>query len=176
MLSEYLPLRPAWHLLSVRLSCLSVILGLAAAMFGSWMILEEIRFYALQIRPYAFCVACFAWALVLWDDLNRTNSRWRYVFIAMLLALATSVHFYSVFFIPCLGVVELLRLIQTRQFRLPLWIAMFLAGASAFLWLPMIHVMSKYNSGDTGSPSYYATPSVSRGCFTAITISCVKTG
>lgn len=140
-------------------------LGLPAALLGCYMVLEQVRFYAIQIRPYSVCVALFGIALILWDNLELPNSRWRYFGIFATLALATSIHFYSVFFVPALGLIEVLRWVRARQFRPALWIALFLAGASIAIWLPLIRAFSKYNGGDINSPNFYGQPTIPRILF-----------
>lgn len=141
-------------------------LGIPAALFGCFIILEELRFYALQVRPYSACVALFGIALVMWDDLELPNSWWRYLTIFATLALANSIHFYSVFFIPTIGLIELMRWVRTRQFRFSVWLALFLAGVSIAVWLPLIRVFSQYNGGDVNSPAFYGRPTAMRLLYT----------
>ncbi len=165
--SSYLALRlPSITAVFIFAYCSFVLvrryLGLAAALFACCLILEDVRFYSLQIRPYAACIALFGVALVLWDGLERSGSRWRLIAMFVMLAGADSIHFYSVFFIPTIGLVEILRWARTRQFRLPVWITLFLSGAAIFVWLPLIRAFSKYNGADVNSPLFYGRPTVAR--------------
>ena len=137
-------------------------LGNAPAAFGCCLLLETLRPYALLIRPYAPAACCFAVALLLWDDLNRRYNWWRCTLIGLLLAFAVSLHFYSVLFVPCFGLMELTRTVRTRNFRLSLWFALVAAGASIFLYLPSMHALSQYNAGDASSPAFYAKPTLSK--------------
>jgi hypothetical protein len=148
----------------IAASCTFVLLrrhlDLARAAFGLCMVLEGIHYFALQIRPYALETACLALAFVFWDDLNRQASVWRAVAIGFLLAIATSLHFYAVLFAPTFGLIELLYALKIRKIRMPIWAAILLGGASIFLWLPLIHQMNRYVANDSGSPAYYAHPTV----------------
>ena len=132
------------------------------ALFACCLLLRTLLPYAVQARPYAIVVCCFAAALLLWDSYNRRAGGWRCAAIGLLLALAISVHIYSALLIPCLGCMELFRAWRTRQFRLPVWIALVCAAATMLFWLPLIHALSRYNSGDTASPAYYAKPVLSK--------------
>jgi hypothetical protein len=133
-------------------------LGNAAAIFACCLLLRTLLPYGLQVRPYALITCCFAAALLLWDDFNRREGWWRCVLLAGLLAFAVSLHFYSVLLVPCFGLMELFRAFRTRRIRPAMWIALFVAGAAIFLWLPLIHAMVQYNGEDTSSPAYYAKP------------------
>jgi hypothetical protein len=137
-------------------------LGAPRAIFACCLLLRTLLPFAVQARPYAIVTCCFAASLLLWDGYNRVAGWWRCTAIGLLLALAISVHIYSALLIPCIGCMELFRTWRTRQFRLPLWIALGCAAATMLLWLPLIHSLSRYNSGDTGSPAYYAKPVLSR--------------
>jgi len=136
-------------------------LGDPRAIFACCLLLRTLLPFAVQARPYATVTCCFAASLLLWDGYNRLAGWWRCAAIGLLLAIAISVHIYSALLIPCIGCMELFRAFRTRQFRLPLWIALGCAAATILLWLPLIHALSRYNAGDTGSPSYYAKPVLS---------------
>src|ERR1019366_3864541 len=138
------------------------ILGAAPAVFACCLLLKTLFPFAVQVRPYAFVACCFAVALCLWDGLNRSEDRWRCVLLGLVLAVAVSIHFYSVLFIPCFGLMKLISLSRPRRFRFTIWLALVAAGASILLWLPLIHVLGQYNSGDTSSPAYYAKPTLPR--------------
>jgi hypothetical protein len=136
-------------------------LGLAPALLASCLVIDGLRPYALQVRAYALTTTCFAAALLLWDRLDRPGSLlWRQVLIALLLAMAIALHFYSVLYVVCFGWLELLYEIVHRKFRLGVWIALFVGGASVFLWLPLIHVINRYNVLDISSPFYFALPTL----------------
>ena len=107
-------------------------LGNASAVFGTCLILEALRSWGGLVRPYAIEAACFAAALVLWDDMNRRSAWWRSALIGLFLALATSLHFYAVLFVPCFGLIELIYILRTHKFRLSLRISLIASGASIF--------------------------------------------
>jgi hypothetical protein len=137
-------------------------IGSAPAIFACCLILEALRFTALQIRPYGAGIACFALALLFWDDLNWARSRWRPLLIFLCLTFAICLHFYDVLFVPCLALIEFLRSTLTRKFRWPVWLALLFAGLSIFAWRPLMRALSQYNAGDTTSPHFYARPSLTR--------------
>jgi hypothetical protein len=144
-------------------------LGAASAVFGSCLLLEILRPYALQIRPYGLVTACFAAALLLWDDLNRQDNSnrqavtWpRSALIGLLLALAGAFHFYGALFVAALGLAEMIHGFLTKKVRFELWIAMAAAGVSNALWIPFIRAVGQFNPGESGSPAYYARPSLAK--------------
>jgi uncharacterized membrane protein len=133
----------------------SAVFGFAVTLCGM------LHAYSLQVRPYAFVTACFAVALALWDDLATHYSRtWCLLTIAALLFLAFSAHFYAALLIPCLGLLELMYLLVTKSFRRAVWICLLFSGLATFAWLPLIRVILRYNSGDTNSPMFYASPTL----------------
>ena len=140
-------------------------LGDARAAFGFCLVLDGLYGFAVQVRPYAGVVACFALALLFWDGLNRDESWWRSAVIGILLALAISLHFYAVLLVPCLGLIELANCYYIRRFRVALWCALTAAGASIFVWRPLMRMMSGYCANDSSGGAYYAQPTLGR--FTA---------
>lgn len=136
-------------------------LGAAPSVFASCLIMETLGPFGLQARPYALVTACFVAALLLWDDFDVRPSLWRVVLIPLLLAIAVSLHFYAVLFVPCFGLIELLRTRQKREFRLPLWIGLVLAGGSIFLWFPVMRATSHFTVEDVvASHAYGPTPTI----------------
>jgi hypothetical protein len=88
-------------------------------------------------RSPALCAgtACFASAILLWDQIDALQRRpWRIPVLSILLVLAISLHLYAVLFVPCFGAMELLWSVQHRCLRLSVWLGLFLAGASCFVW------------------------------------------
>jgi preprotein translocase subunit Sec61beta len=128
--------------------------GLAFALLSFW------SSYALEIRPYALVVACFACAVLLWDGLEEHRpALWRVGLMSICLAGAVSLHFYSILLVACVGLMEMFwSLHHHRRLRLPAWIGLMIAGGSFLIWLPLIRTLSHYNAGDTGSSHYYAQP------------------
>ena len=139
--------------------------GLAAAMFGCSIVLESLRIYALQVRPYVLCSACFAGALLCWDLTARSTRRWPTITLCLLLICATCLHFYGVLFVPCLGIIEALRYFRTKNLRVGIWVSLFFAGIATAAWLPLIRILSAFNAGDTASSAYYGKPNLTRLIF-----------
>lgn len=131
------------------------------AIFASCFTLEILSPYAQQVRPYTLLTACFALVLLLWDDLNTHRSTGRVMSIGLLLAFATALHFYAVLFVPCFGLIELNRTFRTREFRPSLWLAFVIAGASIFLWSPVMNATRGYIRDDvSGSFAYGPKPTL----------------
>ncbi len=132
----------------------------ASAAFGmAFALLGYLSMYALQARPYALLVACFALATLLWDDLDRNGVKsWRIVVIAFLLAFAASLHFYAALFVVCIASMEGVWSVLNGRIRPAVWIGFFLAGLSSLAWLPLLKTLSRFNAGDTTAPNYYAKP------------------
>ncbi len=134
--------------------------GVRAAAFGlAFSLLGILSSFALEIRPYALVVACFAVAVLLWDRLDgNRQDLWRICLLTLCLALATALHFYAVLFVPCLAMMEALWSGHHRRLRFPVWLGFIVAGGLSLLWLPLIKALGRYNSGDTSSGNYYARP------------------
>ena len=135
-------------------------LGLIPAILGLSLALNGVLIsFALQVRPYALTVCCFAIAMLFWDDLSRKPGYlWRLAAICLLLSFGIALHFYSALYLSSFGIAEILFFTATRRFRMGVWVSLLLAMASAALWLSWIHALSHYNSGDVHSPNYYAQP------------------
>ncbi|MBV8834355.1 MAG: hypothetical protein JO108_34590 [Acidobacteriaceae bacterium] len=138
-------------------------LDISSAAFGvTFALLGFLPFFALQARPYALLVACFALATLLWDDLDRTGiSFWRVAGIALLLAFTGSLHFYAALFVVCLGSMELVWSMLHARVRPAVWIALIVSGLCSLAWLPLLRTLSRFNAGDTWGSSYYARPKIS---------------
>jgi preprotein translocase subunit Sec61beta len=134
--------------------------GVHAAGFGiAFALLSFWSSFALEIRPYALVVACFACAVLLWDGLEEHGQPlWRVGLMAVCLAGAVSLHFYSTLLVACVGLMEVFWSYTRRRLRLPVWIGLGAAGGSLLIWLPLLRTLSRYNAGDTASPGYYARP------------------
>ncbi len=164
---SYFALRlPSILAILVSAACVFALLrpyaGISVAAFGMcFTLLGSLSSYAVQIRPYALVVCCFAVAALLWTGLEEQRPvLWRVVVITGLLALAIALHFYAVLFVPCFALMELLWAISTRRVRIPVWAGLFIAGASSLAWLPLIRTLSHYNAGDSSSSDYYAKPTL----------------
>jgi hypothetical protein len=132
----------------------------AAAAYGmAFSLLGVLAWFATQARPYTFVAACFAGAILLWDGVEMQRPKlWRIAVMTALLIFAIYLHFYATLLVPCLGAMELLWSALHRRLRISVWLGLFLAGLSSFVWLPFIRVHSSLNASDTGSAGYYAKP------------------
>lgn len=130
----------------------------AAGAYGmAFSLLGVLAWYAVEARPYTLVTACFAVAFLLWDGFKWQNVQiWRTAAISFLLIAAICLHFYAVLLVPCMAAMELLWSALNRRVRVSMWTALFIAGASSFLWLPLIRAHSRFIAGEVGSTRFYA--------------------
>jgi len=132
-------------------------LGVAALAF-SFVLCSGLIDYAVQARPYAMVVLCFAVAVVLWNGLEGRTGGLRAVAIGAVLALAVGLHFYAIVLVGTLFLVELAWSLKHRRLRWPILAAIAAGGGSILLWWPIVQHVSSFNRGDTAAPLYYAHP------------------
>jgi hypothetical protein len=97
--------------------------------------------YAIEARPYALIVACFAFALVCYQ---RLPSVFWTVMLGISLVLAQSFHHYSVFAMTPFGLAELVVLWKGRKFRWGVWLALAAGPVPlAFFW-PLLTSIRAY--------------------------------
>jgi hypothetical protein len=139
-------------------------LDTAAAAYGmAFSLLGVLAWFGTQARPYTFVAACFAGAVLLWDGIELQYPKlWRIGAMSALLAFAIYLHFYATLLVPCLAAMELLWSALHRRLRISVWLGLFLAGLSSFVWMPFIRVHSSLNASDTASLDYYAKPTLGK--------------
>ena len=125
--------------------------GIAAATFPLLTPLHEI--YAIEARPYALIVACLAIALALWQDVER---RGRGVLLAVVLAIATSLHYYAIFGVVPLALGEAVLIVRQRKVRLTVWAALLCAFVPLGLFWPLLSSLKTYYGAN-----FWAKPHVS---------------
>ena len=131
-----------------------------AALSAVLVLCGPLHAFGQQMRPYALTVTCFAFALLLWDGFERTrHRRWSLLGITLLLSAAITLHFYSVLYLVSFAAIELVHSVWRRRFRLPMWIALTIAGLSISVWIPLARHASRFNSSDNG-PDFYASPTL----------------
>ncbi|HWF37191.1 MAG TPA: glycosyltransferase family 39 protein [Candidatus Acidoferrales bacterium] len=119
--------------------------------------------YATQVREYTLVTACFALAVLVWDtNFGDRFSPWRFLLIALFLALCGALHFYGVLLIVVFTGMELLWLVARQKIRKDIWGAITLAGALFLLWLPLIHNITKIIGKEASAPGYFAPPTFGR--------------
>lgn len=91
--------------------------------------------YAIEARPYALVLASVAWAMVMWQLLER---RWAAIAFGFFLTLATAVHYYAVLALIPFGLAELARSTQKREIRLAVWCALVAALAPVAAAWPIL--------------------------------------
>ncbi len=137
-------------------------LGTTLAAVAAGVVLSGGMFeFAVQARPYACVIAAFGWTLVLWDRLpsNGPASLRLLLPMALLLIAMVALHFYAVLLVMTLGLMEVVwRGMEGRAPRLSVIICIGVAGASIFLWLPIMEAASAFSSQDVIAPDYYGRP------------------
>jgi hypothetical protein len=94
--------------------------------------------YAIEARPYSLEVACFALALLCYQQ--APAARWM-VLMGLALLLAENLHYYAVFALVPFGAAEITLFWKTRRFRLSVWLAL-LCGCLPLLWLfPLLRAL-----------------------------------
>lgn len=143
---------------SLPVSLLAMAVCLETGLFGMGSGPEA---YATEVREYGLVTLCFALAAFVWDQPDGQNLRtWRVALIALLLASAVALHFYAVLLVPAFGLMELLWSLKARRIRYSVWAGLFVAGASVFLWFPLMRQIMKYTGKYAASADYYAKPTV----------------
>jgi hypothetical protein len=118
-------------------------------------------FSAVLARPYAMVAACFGIAGVLWTRNSAgPPSLGRAMALAIVLAIAISLHFYAVLLVATLGLAELVRSIRDREIQWPNWAALAAAGLSVLLWWPVIGPIYRLTHASIHAPGYYAKPTL----------------
>lgn len=139
-------------------------LDAATAGYGmAFCLLGVLAEYGVEARPYALVTASFAGAILMWDRMEWQHPRiWRVAGISMLLILAICLHFYAALLVPCMAAMELLWSAIHSRIRIRVWTGLFIAGASSFVWLPLIKVHSRFIAGEVRSSGFYAKPTLAR--------------
>ena len=130
-------------------------IGAPAAAFAACLTLESLSYFGLQARPYSLMVLFFVVALICWDNLNRRQSFWWTAGLCAALMAGISIHFYSVYFIPCFALIELNQLRLTKKLRLGVWTALVVAGLSIFLWSSVLRPWNHYVAGEVSASHAY---------------------
>jgi hypothetical protein len=133
-----------------------------AAFSAAVVCVTEAGDWAVMARPYAIMLACFGVAVVLWERCAADrHPTWRQAFIAVPLAAAVGVHFYSVLFAPAIGIMEALWMARNRRFRWVIWSALLAGAASVLMWWPVIKAIYDNTHGSAVAAGYYASPTPS---------------
>ena len=106
--------------------------------------------YAYEARPYALVLALAATAFTCWQ---RSGSSLWAIGLALSLAAAVSVHYYSVLLFVPFGLAELVRTVSERRLRAPVWIAMALGIIPLLCYLPLIKSSRKFATVFWGRPN-----------------------
>ena len=116
--------------------------------------------YAIQMRPYIFVAAAFAWALFLWDRLPQENiSKRDLILFGILLIVMVALHFYAILLVLVIGAAEIIYWVILRKY--PRWnvlIVILIAIGSIGLWWPIMQAASNLSRNDVWAPYYYGRP------------------
>lgn len=108
--------------------------------------------YATEARPYSLVMACIAFALVCYQ--RAPAARWVFL-LAMSLALAESLHYYSIFSALPFGCAEGAYFLRTKQFRWSVWLAFLCALVPLVAFWPLLAQFKAHYAAHT-----WATPTI----------------
>jgi Dolichyl-phosphate-mannose-protein mannosyltransferase len=97
--------------------------------------------YAVDARAYSLVLACIAFALVCYQRVS--SIRWT-VLLAITLALAESLHYYTVFAMAPFVVAEAFVLFRTHDFRWRVWVALAFGALPLAVFWPLLAGMKAY--------------------------------
>jgi hypothetical protein len=91
--------------------------------------------YAVEARPYSMMIACFAFALVCYQRVP--NPLWTVLF-AVTLAIAQTLHHYSVLSMVPFGIAETVFLARAKKFRWQVWLALVVGAVPLLFFWPLL--------------------------------------
>ncbi|MFB3779724.1 MAG: hypothetical protein ACE141_19045 [Bryobacteraceae bacterium] len=134
--------------------------GPVAVSASALLLLTGAAGFATVARPYSIMAACFGLAAVTWHRSSAgERPRWRAMLIAIPLAVAVFVHFYSVLMAVSFGLVEAIWAWRNRRLRWEVWGALAAGGCSVLAWLPLIEPIYRNTHSSINAPGFYAKPS-----------------
>ncbi len=122
---------------------LPTVYGLLAALI---LLVSRAYWYAYEARPYGFVLGMAALALLCWQRADGPRSRWWSLGLASALALAVSMHYYSVLLFVPLATAEACRSWVKKRLNWSVWLAFAAAAACLLLYLPLIHSARSYSA------------------------------
>lgn len=102
-------------------------------------------YYASEARPYGLVLGFAGLALLAWQRAGIGKSMWWSLLLWITLACAYSCHYYAVFIAVPVAAGELARLIRTRRFNAPVWLAIVLSPAVLLLYLPLLRAARSFS-------------------------------
>jgi hypothetical protein len=115
-----------------------VVAFLCAALLLSTILFQR---YAAEARPYSLVVACFAFALVCYQ--NLPSIFWT-AMLGISLIFAQSFHHYSLFAMVPFGLAEAVFLFTTHRFRWGVWFALVLGPMPLLFFYPLLAQLKAY--------------------------------
>ena len=97
--------------------------------------------YAVEARPYSLVMACLAWAMVTWQQIDRP---WRAPMLAFLLASASALHYYyAVLGVVPFALAEVSQMWWTRRVRARVWLALFTPAVPLAIAWPLLQALKR---------------------------------
>jgi len=106
--------------------------------------------YAIEARPYSLVIACLAWAMVVWQQIDRP---WRAAMLALLLGSAAALHYYGVLGVVPFALAEVSEMWLTRRVRVRIWLALLAPAVPMAIAWPLLQAL-KSGFG----PHFWALP------------------
>jgi hypothetical protein len=120
--------------------------GELIAFLCAFLLLSTVLFerYAVEARPYSLVMACFAFALVCYQ---RVPSPLWTALLGLILALAQTFHYYSVFAMAPFGLAETVFFLRTHKLRWRVWLALVLGALPlAFFWPLLANIRTVFGA------------------------------
>ncbi len=108
------------------------------ALIASMLACEVCRYYSTEGRSYGAVLGCAAWALVCWQGVQGPRRLVNLVGLGFFLSLMMALHYYSVFFLGPLLLVELVRSARKKEIDLGIIAAAAAACGVLALHYPLI--------------------------------------
>lgn len=101
--------------------------------------------YATEARPYGLILGFFGLVMISWQRAIERHDRMRWLWLLAVGVLGMLMsHVLAVLMLTSLAVAELVRLIQTRKFDIPLWASVCIPLVSIVSYIPLI---KRYEAG-----------------------------
>ncbi len=130
-----------------------------AALVGALLLNAKWFDYALMTRPYGLGLLCTMLAVWFWDKASIKRFDVWTLGLGLSLFACGSLHFYSLLTFGALALMEALETLRTRRLRLPIWSAIFVAGAVVVLLFgSLAQHLARFSEIDATSSAFLGAP------------------
>jgi 4-amino-4-deoxy-L-arabinose transferase-like glycosyltransferase len=108
--------------------------------------------YAVEARPYALVMACLAWAMVVWQQIDRP---WRAPILGLLLGSAAALHYYAVLGVVPFVLAEVSHTCLTRKVRGRIWLALLTPAVPLVIAWALLQALRSLYGSHFWAPAYF---------------------